>query len=198
VPKAPAGSPTPAPEEAATEDDPEEPHVSARELTSNPRIVAGVDGSPSSVSALRWAIRQAGLSGSSVDAVIAWHQPAAAAGFGWAPADVDQDFSFEELAGKTLTEAISDTHDPAGDVGVRALVMEGNPAQVLLAAAASADLLVVGSRGHGGFAEALLGSVSQHCVHQATCPVVVIRGDTALTGNGGSNRTAPVTAPPGA
>jgi len=172
--------------------------VSARELTSNPRIVAGVDGSPSSVSALRWAIRQAGLSGSSVDAVIAWHQPAAAAGFGWAPADVDQDFSFEELAGKTLTEAISDTHDPAGDVGVRALVMEGNPAQVLLAAAASADLLVVGSRGHGGFAEALLGSVSQHCVHRATCPVVVIRGDTALTGNGGSNRTAPVTAPPGA
>jgi nucleotide-binding universal stress UspA family protein len=54
-------------------------------------------------------------------------------------------------------------------------VTEGNPAQVLLDAARGADLLVVGSRGHGGFAEALLGSVSQHCVHHARCPVVVIR-----------------------
>jgi nucleotide-binding universal stress UspA family protein len=54
--------------------------------------------------------------------------------------------------------------------------VEGNPAQVLLDASAGADLLVVGSRGHGGFASALLGSVSQHCVHHADCPVVIIRG----------------------
>ena len=59
---------------------------------------------------------------------------------------------------------------------MRARVVEGNPAQVLLDASDGADLLVVGSRGHGGFAEALLGSVSQHCVHHAHCPVVVIRG----------------------
>jgi nucleotide-binding universal stress UspA family protein len=59
---------------------------------------------------------------------------------------------------------------------VRALVVEGNPAQVLLDASDDADLLVAGSRGHGGFTEALLGSVSQHCVHHAHCPVAVIRG----------------------
>ena len=59
---------------------------------------------------------------------------------------------------------------------MRARVVEGNAAQVLLDALDGADLLVVGSRGHGGFTEALLGSVSQHCVHHARCPVVVIRG----------------------
>ncbi len=59
---------------------------------------------------------------------------------------------------------------------MRARVVEGNPAQVLLDAADGADLLVLGSRGHAGFTEALLGSVSQHCVHHAPCPVVVIRG----------------------
>ena len=53
--------------------------------------------------------------------------------------------------------------------------IEGIPAQVLLDASDGADLLVVGSRGHGGFTGALLGSVSQHCVHHAHCPVVVIR-----------------------
>ena len=70
------------------------------------------------------------------------------------------------------------TADPASDVSMRSHVVEGNPARVLLDAVAGADLLVVGSRGHGGFAEALLGSVSQHCVQHAGCPVVVIRSQT--------------------
>ena len=56
------------------------------------------------------------------------------------------------------------------------MVIQGNAAQVLLDVARDADLLVVGSRGHGGFTGALLGSVSQHCVHHAPCPVVVVRG----------------------
>jgi len=55
---------------------------------------------------------------------------------------------------------------------------------VLLDAAAGADLLVVGSRGYGGFAEALLGSVGQHCVHHATCPVVIIRDSRTGSGDG--------------
>ena len=60
-------------------------------------------------------------------------------------------------------------------VEIRSVVIQENPARALLDTAKGADLLVVGSRGHGGFAEALLGSTGQHCVHHATCPVVIIR-----------------------
>ena len=74
---------------------------------------------------------------------------------------------------------MSGTVDVASPVKVSSTVREGNPAKILLEAADGADLLVVGSRGHGGFAEALLGSVSQHCVHHAPCPVVIIRGPSA-------------------
>jgi nucleotide-binding universal stress UspA family protein len=144
-----------------------------------PRIVAGVDGSPSSVSALRWAIRQAALTGATVDAVMAWHYPAGASGYGWAPTGTEDGFDFRENAEKVLADVISNTVDPGSAVGVRALVVEGIAAQVLLDASDDAGLLVVGSRGHGGFAEALLGSVSQHCVHHAHCPVVVIRDSVA-------------------
>jgi len=140
------------------------------------RIVVGVDGSPSSVSALRWAVKQAGLTGATVDAVISWHYPASAGGYGWAPIGVGAAFDFAENAEKVLAAAISEAAPPDSAVDVRARVAEGNAAQVLLDAADGADLLVVGSRGHGGFTEALLGSVSQHCVHHAHCPVVVIRG----------------------
>jgi nucleotide-binding universal stress UspA family protein len=140
------------------------------------RIVAGVDGSPSSVSALRWAVQQAGLTGATVDAVIAWRYPVSAGGYGWAPTGMGTAFDFKEDAEKVLAGAIGTACAPGSGVLVRARVAEGNAAQVLLDASDGADLLVVGSRGHGGFTEALLGSVSQHCVHHARCPVVVIRG----------------------
>ncbi|HUY46366.1 MAG TPA: universal stress protein [Streptosporangiaceae bacterium] len=142
-----------------------------------PRIVVGVDGSPSSREAIRWAVRQAALTGSSVDAVIAWQYPAPASGVGLVPIGVIDTADFEEIAAKALADAVSGAADPGSSVSVRQLVVEGNAAQALLSAAAGADLLVVGCRGHGGFAGALLGSVSQHCVHHAPCPVVVIRGD---------------------
>jgi nucleotide-binding universal stress UspA family protein len=148
--------------------------MSASEPGPGPRIVAGVDGSSSSLSALRWAIRQAVLTGAAVDAVIAWHTPASRGGYGWETAGPEQNFDFEEVAARTVMEAVSST--PASGVSVRTQVTEGHPAQVLLDACDGAGLLVVGSRGHGGFAEALLGSVSMHCVQHAPCPVVVIRG----------------------
>jgi nucleotide-binding universal stress UspA family protein len=85
-------------------------------------------------------------------------------------------FDFKEDAEKVLADAIGMARDPGSGVPVLARAVEGNAAQVLLDASDGADLLVVGSRGHGGFTEALLGSVSQHCVHHARCPVVVIRG----------------------
>jgi nucleotide-binding universal stress UspA family protein len=140
------------------------------------RIVVGVDGSASSKAALKWAVRQAGLTGSTVEAVIAWHYPVLYGGYGMATVSTADSPSFDEMASKTLTEAIGESTDPASPVRVAGKVAEGNPAQVLLQAAAGADLLVVGSRGHGGFSGALLGSVSQHCASHAPCPVLIIRG----------------------
>ena len=135
------------------------------------RIVVGVDGSVPSRAALGWAVRQARLTGAVVEAVIAWHYPGS---YGYPVALVD-DADYKELAAKVVTDAIAEVAGPAGPVEIRPKVVEGNAAAALLAASAGAELLVVGSRGHGGFAEALLGSVSQHCVHHAPCPVVIIR-----------------------
>jgi nucleotide-binding universal stress UspA family protein len=139
-----------------------------------PLIVVGVDGSPSSVEALEWAIGQAALTHASVEAVTAWHYPST---YG-APLPDDGDYG--QLAAETLSKAITaarNTRMSAGEaaVDIAAVVAQGHPAQILLDRSAGASLLVVGSRGHGGFAEALLGSVSQHVVHHAACPVVIIR-----------------------
>ena len=134
------------------------------------RIVVGVDGSVSSKAALAWAVRQARLTGAVVEAVTCWEFPTA---YGY-PAPV-MDVDLEEMATNQVRAAISEATRGAPPVQVRYLVAEGNDARVLLDASADADLLVVGSRGHGGFVEALPGSTGQHCVHHATCPVVVIR-----------------------
>jgi nucleotide-binding universal stress UspA family protein len=139
------------------------------------RIVAGVDGSTSSISALRWAIRQARLTGTRVDAVIAWrYWPMFAQPEMMDVASVVA--AYEDDARDILAQAVADSSARDSEVEVRQRVIEGHPAQVLLDAADGADLLVVGSRGHGGFTEALLGSVGQHCVQHAPCPVVIIRG----------------------
>jgi len=134
------------------------------------RIVVGVDGSVTSKSALRWAARQARLTGAVVEAVTAWQVPAIS-GYPVPNPDVN----WEELATQIVTDAIAEIAATAEPPEIRYKVAEGNAAQVLLDGSAGADLLVIGSRGHGGFAAALLGSTGQHCVHHATCPVVVIR-----------------------
>jgi nucleotide-binding universal stress UspA family protein len=153
--------------------------MSAQRKPGMPRIVAGVDGSPSSLTALRWAVQQAELTGGTVEAVIAWQYPVSYAygGYGWSPVTIEEGGAdFDEIAEKTLADAVNKVVDPATGVTVRQRTVQGNPAQVLLDAAKDAELLVVGSRGHGGFTGALLGSVGLHCVHHAHCPVVVIRG----------------------
>lgn len=139
-----------------------------------PRIVAGVDGSRSSVQALRWAVRYAELSGGTVDAVISWQYPITASGLGWAPTAPWDDTNFAELAAKTLSEVVADVSPPP-TVTVRQSAVEGNAAEVLLETAKDADLLVLGNRGHGGFTDALIGSVSTRCLHHATCPVLVVK-----------------------
>lgn len=135
------------------------------------RIVVGVDGSPSSREALRWALRQAALTGAVVDAVTAWRDPSSYGGYAW----LVEDTAYRDLAAKALSESVSATVAPDSGVSVRQLVVQGHPARVLLDAARGADLLVVGSRGHGGITGGLLGSVGQHCIQHASCPVVVVR-----------------------
>ena len=135
------------------------------------RIVVGVDGSVSSKAALAWAIRQGQLTGAVVEAVTTWEFPTV---YGY-PAPILDNVNLEELATKVVTDAITDVTAAMTAGELRYMVVEGNAARVLLKESARADLLVVGSRGHGGFVEALLGSTGQHCVHHATCPVVVIR-----------------------
>jgi nucleotide-binding universal stress UspA family protein len=135
------------------------------------RIVVGVDGFESSKAALRWAIHQARLTGAVVEAVTTWQIPA---GTGWvAPADMPD---YAEDAGAILGEAIAEmcTVDP--DVQVCPRVMQGRAGELLTETAEGADLLVLGTRGHAGLAEALLGSVGQYCVRHAPCPVVILRG----------------------
>lgn len=134
------------------------------------RIVVGVDGSVPSKAALAWAISQARLTGAMVEAVIAWEFPMMV-GYPMPVSDVD----WEDLATKVVGDAVADVAGGAEPVKITNKVMQGNAAQVLVDESTGADLLVVGSRGHGGFVEALLGSTGQHCVHHATCPVVVIR-----------------------
>ena len=134
-------------------------------------IVAGIDGSDNSKDALRWAGRQAELTGDTVDAIIAWEFPAFS---GWAPADAE-DLDFPRFAEQTLAQAVDEVYGPDHPAWLRTRVVAGHPAQVLVEASADAELLVVGSRGYGRFADALLGSVSTYCVHHARCPVVVIR-----------------------
>jgi nucleotide-binding universal stress UspA family protein len=143
------------------------------------RVVLGVDGSLPSRAALAWAVEQAKLTDATVEAVITWQYPITFAGAPFAPIGSVLDTDFAAAAEQELDAAISETVDSTGPIKVSATTREGNPAKILLEAANGADLLVVGSRGHGGFTEALPGSVSQHCVHHAPCPVVIIRGAKA-------------------
>jgi nucleotide-binding universal stress UspA family protein len=147
-------------------------------------IVVGVDGSEASERALRWAIEEARLRDTRVLAVQAWLCPALGIGHrrGAIP-------GYEELrqdAGEILDAAVNAVGDVAHGVTVERRLVEGIPAEVLIAAADGAAMLVLGSRGLGGFAGLLLGSVGQQCAHHARCPVVIVphgeRGTEATAG----------------
>ncbi|MET7543800.1 universal stress protein [Streptomyces sp. NPDC005507] len=139
------------------------------------RIVVGVDGSESSKQALRWAVRQAQLTGGVVEAVTAWDLPQFHGALGWLPPANSDEAALESRARRELAEAVEETVGSQPPVEVRAEVRYGTAAGVLLDAARGASMLVVGSRGRGGFSGLLLGSVAQHCTQQAACPVLVIR-----------------------
>ena len=125
--------------------------------------------------ALTWATDEAKLRGATVRLVSAWHVSAMVYGApGFAPAlSQSIDETFREVVEESAATAAEQVRSAAVDVDMS--VQQGQAADVLIEAAANADLLIVGSRGHGGFAGLLLGSVSAQCAHHAPCPLVIVR-----------------------
>lgn len=137
------------------------------------RIVVGVDGSDPSIKALHWAVRQAELTGDTVEAVNSWEYPATS----WASMmpGLPADFDPQALATASLNEALEEALGAEGAAAISKIVVIGNPTQTLLDRARGASLLVVGARGRSGFKATLLGSVSLHVTQHAPCPVTVVR-----------------------
>ncbi len=136
-----------------------------------PRVLVGVDGSEESQQALAWAADYAGRTGGTLELACAWHWPLSY-GYPIVVAGLDP----EGEARETLDKAAAGLTLPPDRI--RKTLLAGPPAQQLADASRLVDLLVVGSRGHGGFTGMLLGSVSTHLVHAARCPVVVVRPDS--------------------
>ena len=140
-------------------------------MSGNYRIVVGVDGSDGGRSALRWALHEAASRGGTVQAVTAWR---------WDEFDLpgkaatrpDQE---QERAERTLAHEIESLPEfERSRVAIASEVVEGRAADVLTATSRDADLLVVGSHGHGRVRHTVLGSVSEECVRKSLCPVVVL------------------------
>jgi nucleotide-binding universal stress UspA family protein len=135
-------------------------------------IVVGIDGSEESKRAFRFALEEAQIRGTGVRAVAAWHVPTIAyAGGGYAPS-VDLSEGMEADTRRRLKEVVAKEENPG--VEVETAVRQGQAAEVLLEEAKGADLLVVGSRGRGGFRGLLLGSVSQQCAQHSPCPITIL------------------------
>ncbi|MFD7593543.1 universal stress protein [Kitasatospora sp. NPDC059812] len=152
--------------------------------TDERRIVVGVDGSRPSRAALRWALGEARLTGAVVEAVTSWDEPGVyGRGITVSPEESDA------VAGSELAEVVMRETGRCPGAVVRQRVEHGSAGEVLVKLSAGAALLVVGSRGLGGFVGALLGSVSRYCVRYARCPVVLVRGDFTA-GPAGDERPA--------
>lgn len=140
------------------------------------RIIVGVDGSALSEDAVVFALEQAAVTGHGVTAVHAWQAPFyEVPGKGGPIPDgvIDAEFRAGEVA--ALTESLAPIWAKFPAVDVRQVVVHRDPAAALVAASAGADLVVVGSRGRGGFGNLLLGSVSHAVLHHAHSPVAVVR-----------------------
>jgi nucleotide-binding universal stress UspA family protein len=154
-------------------------------------VVVGIDGSAGAREALRWAAAEARLRQTGLRVVNAWtfgFAGAGGGGYGYpyigGSADTLPGTSFNDLnqaAEALLDQEIADVGVEAEGLEIEREVVEGGPVEALVMAVTGRDLLVVGSRGHGGFAGLLLGSVSQQCAHHAPCPVVIVRAAKAST-----------------
>ncbi len=137
------------------------------------KIVVGIDGSPASITALRWAARYASMTGETVEVIVVWDWYRSPGWYTPILAGLDPEGDAQHVLEKSLIEIMSEWPH----LSMTSQVVEGNPSPILTEASKGASLLVVGSRGHGEFAGMLLGSVSEYCVTHAHCPVLVIRGD---------------------
>jgi nucleotide-binding universal stress UspA family protein len=141
------------------------------------KIVVGVDGSDSSVLALRWAAHYGALLGARLEVVMAWEYPAS---YGWTA--IAPDWNPADDVRKVLAESARAAFGDQWPAGMQFDIREGGAAKVLLEACEGATMLVVGSRGHGGFAGLLLGSVSANVAEHAPCPVLIIHGNQGPPG----------------
>jgi nucleotide-binding universal stress UspA family protein len=142
-----------------------------------PRVIVGVDGSPSSIGALRRGLRIASALGLPLEAVAVWHYPNVYGGYSgevYVPSvDVLSDGA-QEMIDDTVSAVFGDAPRPSW---FHESIREGQTARALLDESEGAEMLIVGSRGHGGFAGLLLGSVSEACAEHGTCPVLVCRDE---------------------
>jgi nucleotide-binding universal stress UspA family protein len=140
------------------------------------RIVVGIDGSESSRRALRWAVDEARVRDAALEVVHTWHMPYVS-GFPYVAATLDPS-TFEDPARKLVDDMLAGVDTTGLSQPVERIVVCGGAASTLLESAKGADMLVVGSRGLGGFSGLLLGSVSHHVAHHATCPVVIVPAES--------------------
>lgn len=144
-------------------------------------IIVGVDGSASSIEALRQAQRIAGPLGARIEATACWDYPQMLTEYQVMGID-----DFEERVRRTVDEALEAAFGPDLPPNVTPRLRQGSPRPTLIEASREADMLVVGRRGRGGFGGLLLGSVSSACIARAHCPVLVVRGaGSSGTGDAG-------------
>jgi nucleotide-binding universal stress UspA family protein len=142
------------------------------ELIDSDRILVGVDGSPSSIDALRYAARIAVAFDAPLEVVTTWYYPA------FTEYEFATEWSPEEDATDVLDRVIEDAFG-ADPPDLTRQVIAGPPSRTLIDLSADSAMLVLGSRGHGGFAGLLLGSVSAACAEHAHCPVLIVHGRRA-------------------
>lgn len=145
-----------------------------QEKKTNHQIVVGVDGSDTSKEALRWAARLASPLNATIHAIVAWEYPIVFGLEGGMPGSWKPD----ETAKEIMNHALDSVFGKERPTGLKASISQGHATFVLLDASKHAEMLIVGSRGLGGFSGLLLGSVSSACAEHAKCPVLVVHGDS--------------------
>ncbi len=143
-------------------------------------IVVGVDGSAGSTKALTFALEEAQRRGANLKVVGAWHIPAIVYEAGWAPAAIDLE-DYPKFTQDAVDKALADVGAETSGVEVTTVITKGQAADALCSEARGADLLIVGSRGFGGFRGLLLGSVSAQCSQHTPCPITIIPSRVGLT-----------------